>query len=185
MQKQRSSNNRAPIKEGSRFPLKEYTQQYSQFLCLNYGLHLGGGWQLQAEHKISGVPLATSPPTHQKKDMHPATLISNGAYKIFSLKTIQEFGFLEHEPPILLAWPCNKPFCAPDPDILVCLASLCIGHMNLCLVTLSFYLYLSQLCTQTFLRKGKETHIKQHSLYIVGHLLTECLAVRDSIQCSH
>ena len=26
-------------------------------------------------------------------------------------KTIGEFGF-EHEPPVILAWPCNKPFSA-------------------------------------------------------------------------
>ena len=39
----------------------------------------------------------------------------------------------EHEPPVLLAWTCNKPFSAPNSD--VCLASLCVGHTNLCLVT--------------------------------------------------
>lgn len=36
----------------------------------------------------------------------------------------------------------------------------------------SFYLSLSQLCAQNFLRKGKQTDRKQHSLYIFGRLLT-------------
>ena len=35
-----------------------------------------------------------------------------------------------------LAWPCNKHFSAPDSNVLVCLASLCIRHMNLRLQTI-------------------------------------------------
>ena len=31
----------------------------------------------------------------------------------------------------LLAGPCNKPFSAPNLNVLVCLASLCVGHTNL------------------------------------------------------
>ena len=51
----------------------------------------------------------TSPPTNQKKVTHPAALIPNLAYKTFSPKTIREFRVFEHKPPILLAWPRNKP----------------------------------------------------------------------------
>ena len=31
----------------------------------------------------------------------------------------------------LLEWPCNELFSVPNSDVLVCLASLCVGHMNL------------------------------------------------------
>ena len=65
----------------------------------------------------------TSPATSQKKVTHPAALTPSFAYKNFSPKTIREFEVFEHEPPILLAWPCSKPFSAPNSDILVCLAS--------------------------------------------------------------
>ena len=51
--------------------------------------------------------------------------------KHFFLKAFGEFEGFEREPPILLAWPCNKLFSAPDSDILVSLASLCIGHMDM------------------------------------------------------
>ena len=58
----------------------------------------------------------TSPPTNQKKVTHPAALTPNFAYKNFSPKTIGEFRFFEHQPPVLLARPCNKPFSAPNSD---------------------------------------------------------------------
>ena len=75
----------------------------------------------------------TSPPTNQKKATQPAALTPSFASKNFSPKPIREFGFFEHDPPILLAWPCNKPSSAPN--VQVCLASLCLRHTNLCLVT--------------------------------------------------
>ena len=50
-------------------------------------------------------------------------------------KITGEFGVFEHEPPILLASLCNKSFAGPNSDVLVCLTSLCIGHMNLHMVT--------------------------------------------------
>ena len=80
----------------------------------------------------------TSPPTNQKKVTRPAALNPNFPYKNFSQKPIKEFRFFEHKPPVLLAWPCNKAFSAPNLEqrkVLVCLASVCIGHTNLCLVT--------------------------------------------------
>ena len=45
--------------------------------------------------------------------------------------------FLEHESLVLLARPCNRPFSAPNSDVSCCLASLCVRHTNLCLVTAS------------------------------------------------
>lgn len=43
-----------------------------------------------------------------------------------------EFGVVVvHEPPVLLARPCNKPFSAPDSGALVGLASLCIAFGNM------------------------------------------------------
>ena len=69
----------------------------------------------------------TSPPTNQKKVIHPAALTPNFAHKNLSLKIIREFGSFELEPPVLLAWPCNKPFSAANSDGLICLASLCVG----------------------------------------------------------
>ena len=59
----------------------------------------------------------TSPPSNQKKVTHPAALASDFAYKNNFLKTIGEFMFLEHELPILLAWPFNRPFSAPNSDV--------------------------------------------------------------------
>ena len=77
----------------------------------------------------------TSPPTNQKKVTHPAAFTPNYAYKKIPPKTIRECGISEHKPPILLAWPFNKPFSTQNFDVSVCLASLCIGHINLCSVT--------------------------------------------------
>ena len=77
----------------------------------------------------------TSPPTNQKKVTHPAALTSNFAYENFSPKTITEFGLFEQKPPGLFAWPCKKSFSAPNCDVSVCLASLCVGHMNFSSVT--------------------------------------------------
>ena len=54
----------------------------------------------------------------------------NFAYKNSSPKTIREFGSFKHELSILLSWPCNKPFSIPNSNISVCLASVCIWHMN-------------------------------------------------------
>ena len=52
--------------------------------------------------------------------------------QILPPKTTRAFGFFfEHEPPILLAWLCNKPLSAPNSKAWVCLASLCVRHTNL------------------------------------------------------
>ena len=65
--------------------------------------------------------------------------------KNFSPKIIMEFGVFEHEPPILLAWPCNKSFSASNASGLICLASVDIGllrFMPIKLVMLSNHLIL-------------------------------------------
>ena len=73
---------------------------------------------------------ATWPPNSHKKATHPSVLTPSFAYKNIFPKTIREFGDFEHKPSILLAGPYNKLFFAPNRDISVYLASLCIGHMN-------------------------------------------------------
>ena len=47
------------------------------------------------------------------------------------LENQRDLESFEHESPALLAWPCNKSSSAPNSEILVCLASLCVAHMNL------------------------------------------------------
>ena len=44
---------------------------------------------------------------------------------------------LGHELPLLLAWPYNKPFSAPNSDISASVTSLCVRHMDSHLVTKS------------------------------------------------
>ena len=67
-------------------------------------------------------------PTNQKKVTHLAAHTPNLAYKNFPPITIGEFEVFEYKSPILFAWPCSKPFSAPNSDILVYLISLCIRH---------------------------------------------------------
>ena len=68
----------------------------------------------------------TSTPTNQKKITNPY----NPAPQILPIKTIGKFGPFEHKSLILLAWPCNKLFSAPDSDIWVCLTSSYISYTN-------------------------------------------------------
>ena len=64
-------------------------------------------------------------------DHRPASPLPHLAFKSALLKPFPGArGFLGHEPPGVLAWPCSKPFSAPNSDISVCLASLCVGHTN-------------------------------------------------------
>ena len=66
-------------------------------------------------------------------NLTPASL----AFKIALLKPFWEFGFFGAGTTHLFGWPCNKPFLAPNFNVLVCLALLCRKHMNLCSLTLS------------------------------------------------
>ena len=85
------------VKYGGQLKLMEITRAPTQ---------VGDGNFRLSTRFLEHHPL-TSPPTNQKKVTHPAVLTPNFAYKNFSPKTVRGF---EHEPPILLAWPCNKPF---------------------------------------------------------------------------
>ena len=73
---------------------------------------------------------ATLPPTNQKKVTHPAAFTPKFAYKNFFPQTIGEFRVFKQEPPILLAWACNKTFSAPNSKVSVYLATLCVRHTN-------------------------------------------------------
>lgn len=95
--------------------------------------------------KIFGQPPAT-PSTNQEKGTHPEPSSQLLPIKTFFPKTIEELKFSEHKPPILLAWPCNKPFSAPNSNFSLCLASLCIGHRNLHSVTFLGYLGPISMC---------------------------------------
>ena len=107
----------------------------------------------------------TSPPANQKKVTHPAALTPNFAFRSFSLKTIREFRVFEHKTPILLAWPCNKPFSAPSSNVLVCLASLCVGHTNLGSVILT------QHCKSTILKLKKKKKLINLASLMPGSIL--------------
>ena len=109
----------------------------------------------QAEHRIPETP-PCSLPTNQSDRTKSHTL--QPSPQILPIETsppstIGEFRVSEHEPPVLLARPCSKPFSAPDSDVSVFLASLCIRHMNLRSATctlrthlLFFYLALPVFC---------------------------------------
>ena len=74
--------------------------------------------------RFLGHRLVTSPPTNQKKVTRPSALTLNLTCKKFSLKTIAEFGVLDPESPVLLAWPWNQLFSAPNSDVLLCSATV-------------------------------------------------------------
>ena len=68
---------------------------------------------------------------NQKKIPHLKALTANSAYqKLFPPQTISEFGVFELESPVLLPWPCNKPFSVPNSDASVWFGSQCFGHMD-------------------------------------------------------
>ena len=97
----------------------------------NKATNLNGGWQLQTEPKSLKHHLVTS--SLSRKKSHPPALSQNFAYKNF----FQNYhGVLD-----FWAWatcsPClalQKPCSAPE-SISVCLASLCLRHLDLCAVT--------------------------------------------------
>ena len=73
----------------------------------------------------------TSPPTNHRKVTYTAYLPLTFGYENSSLKTTREIRPFGHKPPVLLAWPCSKSFCAPNFSISVCLASWWVRHTNL------------------------------------------------------
>ena len=56
-------------------------------------------------------------------------------------------GFLLHELPVLLAWPCNKSFSAPNASGLVCLASCTLVCLDSCPLSWWRYLIISSFAT--------------------------------------
>lgn len=77
-----------------------------------------------------------SPPTNQRKVTQQQTSPPNSAYRNSSLKSSGSLGLLSMNCSVLLAWPGDKPFSAPNSNFSVCLASLCDGYMNLDSTTL-------------------------------------------------
>ena len=69
-------------------------------------------------------PCAAAPSTNQRT-VHNWSTPCN-ASPVLPKQRVQ--GLLGHETPLPPAWPWNKPLSAPNSDVLVWLASLCIGH---------------------------------------------------------
>ena len=87
----------------------------------------------------------TSPATNQEKVIPPSAQML--PLKILPWKSFRSLpGSFEHKLPILLAGLRNKPSSAPSSDVLVCLASLCSGHMALGVTTLTVQGRLSKSC---------------------------------------
>lgn len=103
----------------------------------NQGPHPGGGWQLWAEQENSwnAALLPHQQPIRRRSVPPSAQMLP---LKILPWKSFQESaGSFEHKLPILLAGLRNKSSSAPSSEVLVCLASLCTGHMALGVTTLT------------------------------------------------
>ena len=95
----------------------------------NYMLRPQTGWNLKADDWDSWTCYLT---TNQSEESHtPWSSHLKSAYKNSSLKPLGDFGSFEHEPPLFLACLQNTRFFAPNSDVSVWLASLCIRHTNL------------------------------------------------------
>ena len=77
----------------------------------------------------------TSSPTNQKKVLHPVALTPNFTYKNCLPKTIRELRFLCAQAPRSASWPCSELISDTNLKVSICLASLCVGHTKLHLVT--------------------------------------------------
>ena len=81
------------------------------------------GW---AQDSRSTVLLPHHQPTRRKSHtLQPSPQIL--PIKTFPQKIIRDFCV----EPRVFAWPCNKPFSAPDSDFSVYVASLCLGLVNM------------------------------------------------------
>ena len=90
------------------------------------------------EHEFAGALPCYLTTNQSEEKCIPCSPHPRFCCKNFSLKAIREFGVIEHRPSILPAWSYNKPFSAPNSNTEGCLASLCLGHMNLHLVIHSY-----------------------------------------------
>ena len=116
MQKQRRSSQETTVQ------MKHGPGSSSKDVHNNISLSSSTGSKIPAQVEDGNLRLSTrflehfpvtSPPTNQRKVMHPAALPQNFAYKNSSLKTIREFRLFEHKLPILLAWPFHKTSSVP------------------------------------------------------------------------
>lgn len=83
---------------------------------------LAGTRRLMTE--TPGPPLCSSPPTNQRRIIHPTALTPNSACENSAPKTIEDFRSFEHQLPVI------NLYSTPNNHDLVCLASLCVGDMN-------------------------------------------------------
>ena len=74
-------------------------------------------------------------------------------YKTDLLKAFKEFGGLGAEGIHLLVWFCNKFLSAPNSNLSDGLISLCVGRINLCLVTKSY------LIREFFVRRNSQKNV--------------------------
>ena len=97
----------------------------------------------------------------------PTITFPHFAFKSALLNPWRSSGFLENEPPILLAWSCSKPFCAPNSNVCcfslfgltVCGAQeLALGNSN-CIYS------------QASPRKSSLSHLSIHSASSLGEIL--------------
>ena len=105
---------------------KAPTQVEDDDLGLNTVCELRTGWTQKAEDWDPG----TSPcylPTNQSER---SDALQPSPPNLPSLIAAGEFGSFQRQPPVFFALPNNKPFSAPDSEVSVCLASLCVRHMN-------------------------------------------------------
>ena len=96
------------------------------------------GGSVLAVHRFScfmacGIILdqGSNPRPLQWQDNQGSPLTPNFAYKPLPWKPSGSLGYLNSSHSSFLLGPCNKPFFAPQSDVSMCLASPCIGHMNL------------------------------------------------------
>ena len=120
---EQSKNDSATLWPGPGSSSRTAYNDIFEFFSGNWGHHPGGGWQLQAEHKI---PRAHSWDLSRKKahTLQP----SPETYKNFPSKTIRELRVFEHESPISLLGPVITHSLLQTLNVL---SSLCIRSMDL------------------------------------------------------
>ena len=118
-------NHRLPVPPGIHFTM------YLELPCRNLGTTRVEAGNSRLSTRLLDTSLLSY---HQPIRRQSHTLQSSPQILLIKkntfLKTISEFGFFEHEPTVLLAWPCNKPFSFINSNIsiLVSLASLWVGN---------------------------------------------------------
>ena len=117
-------NSTTVIKHGPGSSSRGIRNNKSEFFCRNWGPH-PGGW---AQDSWNTTLLPHHPPIRRKLHAYQSSL-QISPVKTLSWKPCGSLNFLSTD--CLLFWSCSKPFPAPNSDILVCLASSCVRHINL------------------------------------------------------